>query len=298
MVRKITEALDELFAFQGISLAESLRIIAARNENGRRHEGRMQKTARFLLDSLSDGNLFSNSLRECPYVRFDAVYLSFVMLAEKSGNLSETISFLRRRCERTYQSRSKLVEASVYPVFVMIVSAAAGGLLLEYTETKVGAGLIGASLFLLVLCWIVLFILWACLREDKLTDAFYALDFLVKSGSSISAAVECAAHIVGVNSQTGAVLLEAKSKLEYGLSLREALLLKGRMAEILYFADKGGSQNELFNRLARWQEERFIRRRRLCLNLVEPLFICIAGCFLLILVVYIFMPYMNDLSWL
>ncbi|MBR1638355.1 MAG: type II secretion system F family protein [Treponema sp.] len=295
MIKKLTDDLDELFVKQGLSLADSLEVIAG-HENGRKK--RLQNTAAYILSSLRHGNSLSNAMKECPYMRFGEVYISFIMLAEKSGNLIETISFLKKKCEREYSGKMKIAEASVYPLFVIFLSFAAGLLLLKYTNAAVDGTLISLFFFLIAVALAIFILCRGILKEDKLADAFFAVDFLVKSGNSISAAVGFSAYVTGVNSRIGMKMLEAKSKLEYGMGLCDALMLKGRMMEILYFAEKGASRSDVFEKLALWEEARFERKRRICLELLEPVFICIAGLFLLILIIHIFMPFMNDMSWM
>ncbi|MCR4580373.1 MAG: type II secretion system F family protein [Treponema sp.] len=292
MIKRITDALDELFVKQGLELSQALEAIS------RGKSLRLRKTAGFLLEALKEGNLLSNALSECPYITFNPLYISFVMLAEKSGNLTETVAFLKARCDRQHESRVRLAEVSVYPLFIILIAFFAGGFLLKYTGNQVDSSIIWAFLLLLLLSFAVFLIIWKCLKEDSLLDAFFAVDFLLHSGHSIASAIGFAAELVGVHSRLGVKFTRAKVKLEYGIPLSEALLLKRRDSELLYYAEKGDRRNDVFSKLAALQKERYLQRRKICLSLIEPVFISFTGVFLLILVIHIFMPFMNDMNWL
>ena len=306
MIKQLIEALDELYVKQGLTLTEALGIVAARgNSDGHfiasrvlKASDKLARIADFILDSLKRGNLFSNALKECPLVKFDSVFIAFIRIAEHSGNLGETVSFLKSRYERMDNNRKKIIEASIYPVFVIAAAVGAGSGILRYTEARLDGNVIAAFLILLGVCTSVLFFMWRCLKEDRLLDSLYAVDFLVKSGNSVASAVGFAAHVAGVNSEVGMKFAEAKMKLEYGIPLSEALEFKGYAAEILYFAEKGGTTSDVFGKLAQLQERSFLQRRKICLSLAEPVFISLTGIFLLILVINIFMPFMTDMSWL
>ncbi len=292
MKKMLTDALDELFVKQGLPLADSLEVLS-RGKNGK-----LAKVACFLLEALREGNEFSDALRECPYAVFDSVYVSFVMISERSGNLIQTISFLKRRYERMYQNRQKVLEASMYPLFIISLGFSAGIFLLRYSGTALDFNLILSFMMLFFIAFLFFLIVWKFIEDDRFTDVLFAIDFLVKNGASVSSAVGFAVNVAGANSKMGQKLLDAKVKLEYGLSLSAAFELSGRAADVLYYAEKGGTDSNVFGKLAAWQEEKYKQRRKICLSLIEPVFIGITGAFLLILVVHIFMPFMTDMSWL
>ena len=133
MVKKLTDALDELFIKQGLSLVESLEVMASY-----RKDRKLCRVAEFLLDGLRKGNEFANLLKGCPDLKCDSVFLSFVLLAEKTGNLTETIAFLKKRSDRRYQGHVKIVEAAVYPLFVIVLAVGAGAFLLKYAGGWIG----------------------------------------------------------------------------------------------------------------------------------------------------------------
>lgn len=292
MEKRLTDALDNLFVNQGLTLAEALEVIC------KSKTGRLQKLALFLLEALREGNSLSNALKECPFAAFDSTYVTFVMLSERTGKVRETITFLKKRNERLYQNKMKLIEAALYPLFVILLSISIGIFLLKYSETAIDSNLIFSIALLFLITFIFFIIVWKCIKEDKLCEVLYALDFLVKNGNSLSSAFAFAVSLVGLQSKLGQKLMETKNKLEYGLPLSSAFTLMGDAGEMLYFVESGASNNNVFGKLALCQEEKYKQRRKFCLSLVEPVFIGITGSFLLILVIHIFMPFMTDMSWL
>lgn len=290
MVKKLTNALDELFVKQKLTLYQAFECLKG--------NASLKKLADYILEALKSGMAFSNALKACPFVTFDSVYIAFIMLAERSGNLCETIAFLKTRCERIEQNKRKLIEVSLYPVFVILIAVGACVCLLNYTKLPLDFELVGALFMLLGFSTMVFYLMWRCLKEDSLLDALYALSFLVKSGHSISAAIGFAVNVAGAKSQVGAMLAEAKMKLEYGMPLSEALVLKGYAADLLYYAEKGGTTSDVFEKLAVFENEKFRQKRSICLSLAEPVFIVLTASFLLILIVHIFMPYMSNMNFL
>ena len=130
MQKEFTDALYELFVQQNLSLTQSMLIIS------RKPKRDAVKRAAFLIySSLEGGCLFSNALKTCSEIKFDDVYISFILLAEKNGDLKSTVSYLRQKLKRKKEERKKLVEASIYPAFVILLSIAASVFVGVYTNT-------------------------------------------------------------------------------------------------------------------------------------------------------------------
>ena len=198
-VFKFIKALHFLQVEQKITLFESLRIIAGgvRTEKGKSRTGKLQKAALYIESKLVAGNSFSTVLRTCPFIRFDDVTLSFVEFSSKTGNLSETLSFLKERCERKEAAFSKILEASVYPSFVILLSLFVSVLMLFYGKSLLGEeffseGLLKTLLydliFLFVFCFFVFLLLKKNLGENLLYEAFLATGFLIRHGVNASLA--------------------------------------------------------------------------------------------------------------
>ena len=297
---EFTSVLFDLFVKQGIELAACL-LIMSRSSNrapghiaGRRFGNRkVALAAHYLYEALENGNLFSNSLKTCRYISFDEVYVSFITLAEKNGDLKAAITYLHEKLERNKTNRRKIFMVSLYPFFVVCAAIAACILVGVMTNTQNWNLLIHHVFALMFVCAAVYLLILHMLGDNKLTEAFVAVDFLVKKGIDVAAAVECAVQIAGPSTTTGRKFEEAKRRLEYGMNLQSAFCCGGKIGEAFYYADVAGNQNDIFSRVAFYLREENERRRSVCLAFVEPVFILIVGVFLLSLLMEYFMPFIN-----
>lgn len=294
MVEEFTKKLDELYVQQKLDLSEALKIMFHRKS---RHKTQTEKSAEYLYMQLELGNPFSNSLRTCPFINFDDFYVSFITLAELTGDLRDAISYLNKKLERKHKNKMKLLEASIYPFFVIILAVCSSFLLVSYTGAD--AELLFKMIFILILGSICIFFgISKVICDDKLYEAFLIIDFLLKAGVGMSGAVGCGVQILGINSRMGRIFKEAKEKLEYGVSLENALKIGEKFEEGFYLAEKAGGKTEVFGKMASWINQRNERKRKICISLLEPLFLLITGLFLLLLIMNFFMPFINDMEWL
>ena len=295
MQKKFTDALYELFVRQQLSLSQSMQIISKKPGNDA-----VKRAALLIYSSLEAGNLFSNALRTCSEIRFDESYISFILLAEKNGDLKSTVSYLKEKLNRKKEERKKLLGASIYPAFVILLSIGACIFVGLYTNTADFFLLFKYVFIFLCLCLILYFLIFRLLGEDSLYEAFTAVDFLLRNGIELSEAVGCAVQLTGPSGSTGRFFENARIRLTYGMDLRSAFDCKEnkKFSELLYYADTGGSQLDLFARISASLEAQSQRRRTICLSLVEPVFITLAGGFILILLMTFFMPLINNISWI
>lgn len=295
---EFTKILYELFVLQGLELSDSLLIMSRKPK-----KNAVSRTAAEIYSALENGSLLSNALKTSSFIKFDEVYISFVLLAEKNGDLKSTITYLNKKLKRDSDNKKKLFETSVYPVFVIIVSIAACILVGLYIG-NVDFKLLVKDTAVFIFCLLAAYFIIIKMSDDKgLSEAFTAVDFLIRNGIELSEAVGCAVQISGPSSRTGRLLESARIKLSYGMDLNSAFnsgLLRGesRLIEALYYADVGGSQTDLFGRMAAYLDNKRESRSSLCFSLIEPLFIIVTGAFLLVLLMTFFMPFINDISWI
>ena len=121
--RRFTQALAEMVCKKKFDLAGSLKIISSNNSFDCRIIALASKN---IYEAMLSGLTFSDALQLCPYIDFDSVYISFVRFAERCGTLEQTLIFLKEKCEREQDNRNKVLQASVYPAFVIILAICAG----------------------------------------------------------------------------------------------------------------------------------------------------------------------------
>ena len=295
MQKEFTDALYELFVKQNLSLSRSLLIMSKKPR-----KDRVKLAAEIIYSALENGNPFSSALRSCEKISFDDGYIAFILLAEKNGDLKSAITYLRKKLSRQSEQRKKLIGASIYPSFVILMAIAACLFIGLYTDTGDFYQLAKYSFVFLLLCFSTYAVIIKMLSDDKLYEAFTAVDFLLKNGIELSEAVGCAVQVAGPGGSLGKFFEDARIKLTYGMDLRNAFDCKKsrKFSEIFYYADTGGSHLDLFERIAAGLESENERRRLICFSLIEPVFIVMTGGFILVLLMTFFMPLINDISWI
>ena len=298
---EFTKALYELFVRQNNTLSQSLLIMKSKPRSNR-----VSRAADFILTSLENGSLFSNALKSCPDIAFDDIYISFVSIAEQNGDLRTALTYLLKKLEREVESKKKLAGASVYPSFVVLLSVLASLFIGFYTKTSEPLLLVQYVLALIAVSAGLYFLIARILCENKLYEAFTAVDFLLQNGIELSEAVGCAVQIAGPSSRIGKLFEDARLKLLYGMDLQNAFncekntggFYSSKLKEAFYYADAGGSKNDLFGKMAAYLKSENERKRTICLSLIEPLFIVITGGFILLLLMTFFMPVITGFDFI
>lgn len=291
-MEKFTRILCELFVKQNLSLVQSLRLMT------RKSNGKIKQASVYLMEALESGVAFSNALKKCPFIEFDNTYITFILLAEKIGNMKNIIQYLDKKCKRSIENKNKMVSAIVYPVFVIVMSFFTCFFLCSILEVDRKEEIFRAFFLLFISCLIAIFCIYKLLGNSRTYEAFLGADLLVKEGISLSIAATCGAMIAGIDTKVGKAFLDAKEKLEYGMDLKTAFSTKGDFEDAFYYADITGVENNIFEKVAVWFGEKNEKRRCVCLQLIEPVFIAITGCFLLLLILNFFLPVINDMNWL
>lgn len=305
-VKAFTDGLYELVVEQKVSLTKSLEIMEFEKKSV------MQKACKKIREELLAGNSFSIALQSCAVINFDAVYISFICFSELTGNFQETISFLKQRCERKEVTSLKLIEAALYPAFIVVLALGISVFLGYYNHslaadyaiavnTPGNQKLYFAILLLLAVCAITFLLLRKNLSENKLYESFLAISFLINSGVSASMAVGAGIIIAGPESKYGILFQKAKEKLEFGMDVYSAFdnfHLGKELRNAFYYAHMAGHKADIFEKIATRMGASDEKRKRRCLSLVEPMFIGITGMFLMVILVSYLMPMITNLNWL
>ena len=307
--KHFTELLEDLVCNKSCDLQKAL-LLLSKSKNTVSHNKQVFKAAGNIYDSLKHGASFSISLKNCTFIEFDALYVSFIGFAERCGKLEETLKFLKKKCLREEENNSLVVQASVYPLFVIAISVVSVICLLCYSNELLQHEDFGINLseelfssfylsfcFLLAFCVIAFFLLRKMLGTNKLYEAFLATGFLIKGGESLANAVNDAVIILGYDSKEGQLFAKAGKKLSYGVSLRTAFevdskksALHQQLEEAFFFAENTGEESDVFEKIALWINGRDEKLRAVCFKLLEPFFICGTGIFLLVFLMNLVLP--------
>lgn len=294
---EFTKMLYELFVTQENSLSKSLLIMSSKPK-----KDAVSRAADYIYTALENGSFFSNALKTCSAISFNQVYISFVNIAEKNGDLKTALSYLKQKLEREKETKKKIAEASIYPVFVILLTIISSVFIGLYTKTS-DLLLLSKYVFVLIFVCIAMYCaIIKALSENCLYEAFSAIDFLIRHGIELKEAVECAIQISGPSTKTGRLFEEARVNLSYGMDLQTAFNCKNKnqskLSEAFYYADIGGSKNDIFGRIAAYLKSEKDKKRVICFSLIEPVFIVITGVFILAILMTFFMPLITEIGFI
>jgi len=312
-IKKITDLLWELVVNRKMSLAASLKVIQ-QQETDSKKRNLVQKTAKYLLEVLDYGCEFSYGLVICPYIRFPREYSAFLGFAEKSGNLESCLSYLKEKYERNQERRRQLAEASVYPLFVVILALIFVSGLFVYGKRLLGSEVVTESMreelisgsvlssgILFVFCFSAIWVIRRFFRSNSLYEAFLAAGFLTNSGMCMSDAVGMASEILGPETKEGLLFEEARERLSWGLSLRDSFVekedgsnrrLNSLLKKAFCYVDCSGG-NDAFEKVAAWLDSKDAELKKMFFKLLEPLFLLGTGLFLMVFLLNLVMPFLN-----
>lgn len=299
---EFTQLLFELTKKQNLSLVESLEIMSKFQK-----KGAVEFAAKHILECLNQGLSFSGALKTCKEIEFDDLYISFVGFAEKTGHFGETCEFLYFRCKRKHENLVQIFEACLYPVFVVLLSIAAAGFLMFFGKSNNVFGDIGFSIeqsekiisscfrgcvFLFCFFSISFFVLKNILSDNKMFESFLAADFLVRSGINLIDTFDALVSVAGIDSSLGQEFLKIKNKILQGTEFSMAFMgLNKKLERFFYLAQHTGGECDVFGKMAAFLKEFDEKRRKICFTLIEPIFICGTGVFLIILLSGIYVPF-------
>lgn len=299
---EFTQLLFELTKKQNLSLVESLEIMSKFQK-----KGAVEFAAKHILECLNQGLSFSGALKTCKEIEFDDLFISFVGFAEKTGHFGETCEFLYFRCKRKHENLVQIFEACLYPVFVVLLSIAAASFLMIFGKSNNVFGDIGFSMeqsekiisscfrgcvFLFCFFSISFFVLKNILSDNKMFESFLAADFLVRSGINLIDTFDALVSVAGIDSSLGQEFLKIKNKILQGTEFSMAFMgLNKKLERFFYLAQHTGGECDVFGKMAAFLKEFDEKRRKICFTLIEPIFICGTGVFLIILLSGIYVPF-------
>jgi type II secretory pathway component PulF len=124
-----TRQLSDLLS-GGLPLLGALTLLSKQTEHPR-----LRRVIDDLASSVRDGRSLSESLAAHPLV-FPRLYVSMVRAGEVGGALDAALSRLADLGEHEAQLRGQIINASVYPVFVLVVALGLTGFLIAWVIPK------------------------------------------------------------------------------------------------------------------------------------------------------------------
>jgi len=117
----------------GVPLPRSLEILVAQSRN----KG-FKKALLKIREEIIGGKRLSESLKDWPGI-FSELFCNMIKVGEETGNLEGVLENLTRQIEKTYELKSKVKGALVYPVVIIVAMTGIGILMLVMVVPKLSA---------------------------------------------------------------------------------------------------------------------------------------------------------------
>ncbi len=289
-------SLDELVS-SGIPLEKSLAVLSEADAVPQL----IASASLEILDSLEAGHTFSFALSSCSTLHFDEICISFIACAEQTGNIAETLAFLKKMAASSVEAFSELKLLVSYPAFVlasMIVLTAALFLcgseifpqifLSDDVRKKLIEGCISGGFFAAILCAAWVFVAVKTFGYDADTYVFQALYFLNKSGVPLSSSLNCVLQVAYGRHKLENFISETLEKIRCGSQTFPQVhkVLDSYCCMVLSAGEKTSSFESAFSSIASHCEQKTFRRRQLFIRFSEPVLLFAAAGYLMILLLH------------
>ena len=229
-----------------------------------------------LRSRIQEGYTLSDSLREHPRV-FDSLFCSMVAAGEKSGHLDVVLNRLADYTEQRQRLKSRLLQAMLYPLVLLVVATGVVTILLTAVVPKIieqfdhlGHALPASTRMLIAM-----------------SDALQASSVPLLEGIQTAAAVSA-------NRYVEQQLLLAADRVREGSSLRAALadlrLFPPMMLYMIASGEQSGELETMLEQAAVNQEREFDTQVGLALGLFEPALVVMMAGVVLFIVIAILEP--------
>ncbi len=229
-----------------------------------------------LRSRIQEGYTLSDSLREHPRV-FDSLFCSMVAAGEKSGHLDVVLNRLADYTEQRQRLKSRLLQAMLYPLVLLVVATGVVTILLTAVVPKIIEQFdhLGHAL-------------------PVSTRTLIAMsDALQASGVPLLEGIQTAAA-VSANRYVEQQLLLAADRVREGSSLRAALaelrLFPPMMLYMIASGEQSGELETMLEQAAVNQEREFDTQVGLALGLFEPALVVMMAGVVLFIVIAILEP--------
>lgn len=287
----------------GMNLGQAMEMIQKMN-------GVPQKVVRAscqIKTSLEQGRLFSNALADCDAIRFAPDYVAFVAAAEKGGSVQMTFDFLLKRESEKEKRKNSMVSICVYPLIVIVV-AFLGGLLLAFNsrnivpdvsgtfnfesyERQVFWGCVKANVFLFSSALFLFMWFRQLIHKNIVLDVFCIISFLIKGTMSLDEALKVSVLSAQKNDNLKRRIIRGRDMLLHGNPVPSVVECIDKDCSLFAsFAEINGDLKNAFGQMTSYLEDKKTRREKMCMDMVEPLTMCVVAAYIIILLKDIVMP--------
>ena len=258
--------------------------------------------------SLSNALLVAMARRQHGGIAQELLYLG---TAEETGRLEPALDYVCKRISQRQEFRREMAALLVYPVWVVVMAAAAIVLLVVYgipyyrqlisgAEEMIWQGIFSAFLWLLATCGFgVGGTLWMLGRHSVQESLFTSLAYLCGEGISLCKSLAICRELC-LSPRIRKTLGKMSEALEAGMDMASIARLYGGLDVFsttwLATADRGGSMVSVFSRIAEHYHGVRNGSRQLVQRLAEPWATMTAGGCVLILAISCALPLLTGMQ--
>ncbi len=301
-----TSGLSELME-RGRPVRQAVQEIALAGKK----QGKMQALCKEIGDGLEEGRALSSVLASCVTLSFPRWYTAFVGAAEAKDCMGETFAFLAETMRGRQKSFRTFLSALIYPALVTVLCFLASLWAvcmhpayfandnLAYKNGAAGSFFL-SGLFMLCAAFFSVLVLKLVTQPNPCVALMHVLAFLTGKGTSLRESLECAIPVVEKNERLCDAVLAIREDLLRGESVEKAFSAEleeagfSSAAKLLSsnvtFMEAGGAN--AFERTAKALSKKAENVRSSVLSCEQPVLLCCAAVYMLILLKNTLMPYL------
>ena len=301
-VLKFTQVINTVLQSE-MNLGQAMQMIKQMDELPKR----VLDAAAEINASLEQGRLFSNAVADCTSIHFGQDYVAFIAAAEQGGSIKQTFDFLLKREKEKEKRKNSMVSICAYPL-VVIVAAFTGGILLAFNSknivpdltgsfkfqeynSQVVWGCIKANGFLFSSALFLFFWLKHIISKNILFDVFSVMTFLLNGRVSLDESLKVSILSAEKNDSLKRRIIRGRELLGNGSPVSMAIeCIDKNCALYARFAEINGDIKNAFAQMTAFLEDKKLRREKMCMDMVEPVTMCVVAAYIIILLKSVVMP--------
>ncbi|GMO50353.1 MAG: hypothetical protein Pg6C_14030 [Treponemataceae bacterium] len=259
----------------------------------------VQAIANEILLSLEQGFALSTAFSMCENADFSDGDIPLIFCAEETGIFGETFRFLSAMHQKKNDAVSKLMLCAAYPVFVILLAAAATFAIVLNADTlfpfsknllsdtgfiaSMRQGIVSACLLLVIASALCVFAGIHFIRYSPVYLVFSLLEFLTRAGVDIVPAMDTAITASVKKEKLCGALIRIKESMLAGCSMVDAFAGEKIFANFLFYVETAAvTGTALFSLAAKQIEKKHDIHEQLFLRIAEPAMLVTAGVYMLI----------------
>lgn len=282
-----------------VSIKNSLSLISRMKSAN----GKVRRAAEEIERKLCEGSSFSAAISQCENIAFPKIYTSFLEIAQETGNICETMSYLEATENEKKDNKNDLKTICLYPVFVTILTFIFSIVLYRYSSFFTLSADVKKSVFIKSTVFIsvsAVACFWFLKRiylQTKKLNLLNGLSFLVSSGVDIKTSLEISISLAEEKKSLERKILSAIDELERGKNISEAIsFLSSKDKYIFEIENTCGNLSRSLKTLLVLENERRNEKLKRIKNLSEPVMILIVSIYILIMAKGLVIPALFNYS--